>query len=249
MLDDKMATTRCPNCGKDNPPGAMFCSNCAMRLPPDYPQPMYPAPAPAQQPVYQQYQPPPPVQQPQPMYQQQYQPPGQYQQPAPAQQPPMQYQQQPAYAQAQPQPMMQQPGKPPKNRTMMIIAVIAVIAIVVIAAVVLMVLSSHGPMTIQVTSWTSNFSDSITVSYASAVTFTVNLHNTGSASSTGTITCKVTWQIPLFSGSVQNTQSVTLAAGASTSVGVSVPISVVQYGYAISYETLYSTDPTSCTIA
>jgi len=58
----------CPNCRKENSQEAVFCSNCAMRLPPEPSQPVYLAP--------------PPVQQQQPIYQQQpYQMPAQYQQP------------------------------------------------------------------------------------------------------------------------------------------------------------------------
>jgi len=129
----------CPNCGKEYPPGRTFCINCAMRLPTEPPQPMYPSPAPVQQPATAQQTP--------PQYQQQPVPPA-YDLPPPPDfesQPqanviasvgtrPVQYQQSPPphYQQNFPS----SPSKPPipKKRKVGIIVFAVVVVIIMLLA-------------------------------------------------------------------------------------------------------------------
>ena len=130
----------CPNCGKEYPPGRTFCINCAMRLPTEPPQPMYPSPAPVQQPATAQQTP--------PQYQQQPVPPA-YDLPPPPDfesQPqanviasvgtrPVQYQQSPPphYQQNFPS----SPSKPPipkKRKVGIIVFAVVVVLIMLLAA-------------------------------------------------------------------------------------------------------------------
>jgi uncharacterized repeat protein (TIGR01451 family) len=133
---------------------------------------------------------------------------------------------------------MQQPGIPKKSNTMLIVAVVAVVAIVIVAVLALVLMRGGAGMTIQITDWDT---DQNTLSVLSGeVTFTVDLTNTGTATSTGVVTCKL---VLSAGGTIQQTQSVTLAPGASTTITVIVPAtSFLQYAF-------LSTGQATCTIA
>ena len=123
------------------------------------------------------------------------------------------------------QPPMQQPGIPKKSNTMLIVAVVAVVAIVIVAVLALVLMRGGAGMTIQITDWDSDETDLSTI-LSNKVTFSVDLTNTGTTSSTGTVTCKLTFP----TGSpAQATKSVTLAAGASETVTIEVTLSTLQW--------------------
>jgi hypothetical protein len=188
---------------------------------PQYQQPMYPAgPAPVQ-PQYQQQ----PYQQPQ--YQQAPQP-AQYQQ-QPYQQ--AQYQQ-PAAQQQVPQPMTQQPGKPKKN--MMLIAILAIVAVVIVVIAIVLLMRGGGSPSVSLT--VTNVNDNL-VDYShwalngGFVEVSVTVENTGTITTTGTVTAKVvianSW--PLSGGTYTGTESVaSLTPGSLTTVVVDVTIPMIQ---------------------
>ena len=133
---------------------------------------------------------------------------------------------------------MQQPGIPKKNNTMLIVAVVAVVAIVIVAVLALVLMRGGAGMTIQITDWST---DQNSLSMLSGdVTFTVELENTGTATSTGTVTCKVAFAA---GGSIQKTQAVTLTAGATDTITV-----VVESTSLLQWAQLATGTPT-CTIA
>jgi flagellar basal body-associated protein FliL len=221
--------TACPYCGGQNADWAKACAMCGRQLPAvqqapaqpqyqqPYQQPMYPAgPAPVQ-PQYQQqpYQQPQYQQAPQPQYQQQPYQQAQYQQPAAQQQ--------------VPQPMMQQPGKPKKN--MMLIAILAIVAVVIVVVAIVMILGMGGrggtTVVIQTVDDSSVTSWDWALSLNNTVPVDVKVHNSGTASSTGTIKVKIetNWMTKYTS---EATKSVTLVPDQTETVTVYVTVGLIQ---------------------